>query len=452
MTADLNLASSLTTANPFAAPAPAAGMDPAGRPAGGDAAPGSTDFAELLTGHMLKMERQNLAAGSPTGPIAGAGLQVLPLGSQLKVITSDAPMPDLASVAAFARAQGLGDAAVRALFGVLPPAAPAVGTVTSGELSGLPDSAPSGRASNNAKARADSTLLQEASPDAIGSDTMAQISTAAMLQARWSAPPAAPLPPPTATRPGASAPQTASAIAAPLALMPGPLGTSTAPGDVVRTGPPRPVASERSQSAPILAAPTGTDPVVGVTVEGEAPGQALVPNRPRPAVDLALAAGMAPAAPQPAAQALTVTAGAPTAANPDDPVVSRSAIAGSASAILALQIDTRRPPTGAAEADLPLTPGAAASAPTALEELLSGQAMAHSEFGKALLPGLKSGKPGLASSATAKLERDSADKAATAPSQDLTLELPANWSVDSQGNLLVDARQASSPGPTDAST
>jgi len=40
------------------------------------------------------------------------------LGSSLNIITSDAPLPDMASLAVFARSQGLDEAAVQALFGL----------------------------------------------------------------------------------------------------------------------------------------------------------------------------------------------------------------------------------------------------------------------------------------------------------------------------------------------
>ena len=71
------------------------------------------EFSALLTGHMLKAERQIVAAQTLTG----TGLQVLPLGSKLKLITSDGPLPDMASLAAFARTQGIDESAVQALFG-----------------------------------------------------------------------------------------------------------------------------------------------------------------------------------------------------------------------------------------------------------------------------------------------------------------------------------------------
>ena len=79
----------------------------------GETSPSGAQFAGVLNGHMLKLERQALAS-SPTETV---DLQVLRLGNKLNVITTDAPLPDLASLADFARAQGLGESAVRALFG-----------------------------------------------------------------------------------------------------------------------------------------------------------------------------------------------------------------------------------------------------------------------------------------------------------------------------------------------
>ena len=75
---------------------------------------GGSSFAEVLTGEMFKAQRQAVAA--PT--LDTLGLQVLPLGSSLNIITSDAPLPDMASLAVFARSQGLDEAAVQALFGL----------------------------------------------------------------------------------------------------------------------------------------------------------------------------------------------------------------------------------------------------------------------------------------------------------------------------------------------
>jgi hypothetical protein len=78
-----------------------------------DGDPKTDEFAAVLTGQMFKSDRQGLAAqlvGSPS-------LQVFSLGAKLNVITTDEPLPDLTSLANFARAQGLDEAAIQALFG-----------------------------------------------------------------------------------------------------------------------------------------------------------------------------------------------------------------------------------------------------------------------------------------------------------------------------------------------
>jgi hypothetical protein len=84
-------------------------------PAASDSGAGGR-FAELFTGHMLKLERQGLAAAQD----GVLGLQMMPLGQTINVITSDAPVPDMQSLLAFAKAQGLDDQAVAGLFGEIP--------------------------------------------------------------------------------------------------------------------------------------------------------------------------------------------------------------------------------------------------------------------------------------------------------------------------------------------
>ena len=80
-------------------------------PADGD--PKADEFAAVLTGQMFKAERQGLAAQVFGGP----SLQVVSLGTKLNVITTDEPLPDLPSLATFARSQGLDEIAIQALFG-----------------------------------------------------------------------------------------------------------------------------------------------------------------------------------------------------------------------------------------------------------------------------------------------------------------------------------------------
>ena len=73
----------------------------------------SEEFSAVLTGQMFKAERQSLA----TQVLGGPGLQIVSLGAKLDLITTDAPLPDLTSLANFARAQGLDEVAIQALFG-----------------------------------------------------------------------------------------------------------------------------------------------------------------------------------------------------------------------------------------------------------------------------------------------------------------------------------------------
>ena len=114
--------------NFLTAPAqPPRGNEVLATPTGADGSNSGAAFAGVLNGQMLKLERQALA----TPPAAAEDLQVLRLGNKLNVITTDAPLPDIASLAQFARAQGLGESAVQALFGS---AASLVAVPTPGEL------------------------------------------------------------------------------------------------------------------------------------------------------------------------------------------------------------------------------------------------------------------------------------------------------------------------------
>ena len=79
------------------------------------------EFAGVMRDLMAKGERQELA-GTATGEATDAttaALQTLNLGDQFSVITAASPLPDPNSLAQFARAQGLSESAVQALFGDL---------------------------------------------------------------------------------------------------------------------------------------------------------------------------------------------------------------------------------------------------------------------------------------------------------------------------------------------
>lgn len=117
MDANLNLATA-TTANPTSVGASGAskGLDPSlAKPMNGQ------EFAGVMRDLMAKGERQELA-GTETMKVTDAStvaLQTLNLGSQFSVITAVSPLPDPNSLAEFARAQGLSETAVQALFGDL---------------------------------------------------------------------------------------------------------------------------------------------------------------------------------------------------------------------------------------------------------------------------------------------------------------------------------------------
>ena len=77
-------------------------------------------FAGLMRGLLPTHERQDVAAGAEaaTGDTAETGeLKTEVLGDQLNVITTNTTLTDPDSLTAFARAQGLDEAAVKALFG-----------------------------------------------------------------------------------------------------------------------------------------------------------------------------------------------------------------------------------------------------------------------------------------------------------------------------------------------
>jgi hypothetical protein len=105
------------------------------------------EFAGVMRDLMAKGERQELAGTEPkeATDATAAALQTLNLGSQFSVITAVSPLPDPNSLAEFARAQGLSETAVQALFGdvAVKPITESLATLTSetpqlGSLMGLP--------------------------------------------------------------------------------------------------------------------------------------------------------------------------------------------------------------------------------------------------------------------------------------------------------------------------
>jgi flagellar hook-length control protein FliK len=77
------------------------------------------DFANLMRSLLPAGERQEIAASGAMG--SASGLKTSQLGAQFDLVTTEAPLPDNNSLAAFAKSQGLTDGAVQALFGELQP-------------------------------------------------------------------------------------------------------------------------------------------------------------------------------------------------------------------------------------------------------------------------------------------------------------------------------------------
>jgi flagellar hook-length control protein FliK len=75
--------------------------------------PNGRIFAGLMRGLLPTHERQDVAASAS----ASGDLQSEALGADIQVITATSTQPDADSLAAFARAQGLDESAVKALFG-----------------------------------------------------------------------------------------------------------------------------------------------------------------------------------------------------------------------------------------------------------------------------------------------------------------------------------------------
>jgi len=117
MDANLNFATT-PSSNPTSVGASSGskGLDPSlAKPMNGQ------EFAGVMRDLMAKGERQELAGTAPkeATDATAAALQTLNLGSQFSVITAVSPLPDPNSLAEFARAQGLSETAVQALFGDL---------------------------------------------------------------------------------------------------------------------------------------------------------------------------------------------------------------------------------------------------------------------------------------------------------------------------------------------
>jgi hypothetical protein len=141
MDANLNfLTASTTNPTSVGAPSGSTGLDPSlAKPMNGQ------EFAGVMRDLMAKGERQDVAGIAPgeATDANAAALQTLNLGNQFSVITAASPLPDPNSLAQFARAQGLSESAVQALFGdlALPTASatalPIAPTPEMGQIGGL---------------------------------------------------------------------------------------------------------------------------------------------------------------------------------------------------------------------------------------------------------------------------------------------------------------------------
>jgi len=136
MNMDANLIFASTTAPnalSLGATAPVSGVD-----ASLSGTMSGQEFAGVMRDLMTPTDRQCIAAlGADNGlGLATSGLQTLNLGNQLSLITTSSPLPDAGSLAEFARSQGLGESAVKALFGDLLIGTPStqVGTETTSSI------------------------------------------------------------------------------------------------------------------------------------------------------------------------------------------------------------------------------------------------------------------------------------------------------------------------------
>ncbi len=214
-------------------PAPLAPASPAdvSAPAPQSAMRGA-DFANLL-GHLMDPGgRQDLAA---------AGLKSVPIGPQIEVITVAEPLPDAASLLAFARGQGLDDATLKALFGT------AAGESAAAAALLAESAAPSDMALSSPAVQMPSTSLVAATTARTAGPAVAEVPMVATALAL------------EASRPVYLALHTASNLTADAQSSDGPLTGSV--GGVQ----PRPVWSLPSQDqneGPALSLSTGSAPMV----------------------------------------------------------------------------------------------------------------------------------------------------------------------------------------------
>ena len=256
------------TTNFLTAPTPAARAGELPSPgAGTDSSPQSSEFAGVFNGQMLKLERQALASAAPPA----AGLQVVPLGNKLSVITTDAPLPDMATLADFARAQGLGETAVQALFGATSPKFDAIPALTGAgidlQLAGLPSAAsPVAGLTMWVGASAAAPVDTGSGPAASAQSLLAQLAASVALKD-------ANAPGKTAPAAAAPAPALAPTLATASASVPAWLGAVVAPA---ATPTPEDMAALQSQ-ANASAAPAGPNTLAGLET---APRNSETPTKP----------------------------------------------------------------------------------------------------------------------------------------------------------------------------
>ena len=256
------------TTNFLTAPTPAARAGELPSPgAGTDSSPQSSEFAGVFNGQMLKLERQALASAAPPA----AGLQVVPLGNKLSVITTDAPLPDMATLADFARAQGLGESAVQALFGATSPKFDAIPALTGAgidlQLAGLPSAAsPVAGLTMWVGASAAAPVDTGSGPAASAQSLLAQLAASVALKD-------ANAPGKTAPAAAAPAPALAPTLATASASVPAWLGAVVAPA---ATPTPEDMAALQSQ-ANASAAPAGPNTLAGLET---APRNSELPTKP----------------------------------------------------------------------------------------------------------------------------------------------------------------------------
>lgn len=146
-------------------------------------------FAGLMRDLLPTHERQDVAAAATSDP---ASLKSENLGGQLEVITTSSDQPDAGSLTAFARAQGLDESAVMALFGEKINPVPTAATIAA-TATAAADAAALNAALLGAQAVAPDDLLTPVGPSALSpmallNMAMSKIASAAQLKTDVAAP------------------------------------------------------------------------------------------------------------------------------------------------------------------------------------------------------------------------------------------------------------------------